>query len=377
VDEIESSLHGQTLARPDCRTFARAFRGVAPRPPSEEDGGRARRGPPGLLPPLSGDFLDLPRLRPRPRLLWTDLLRSRPPRQPPPRAAPPPAQSRRSSRSPGSRARAPPAPPASPARGGSRFFRPGLVQQSAGLAPGGLLECSGLEALPVASGRGARLRDLPPAPAPHHARTQTGAQARARPRRFGVRAARDLRSPARRDPTALLRRALAHRHDRTRARPARRHGARCTRHRALPHQDPGATESTRSLPRLSSQRARAVPAAARHAAARDDRGTGLCRLRGPDPPRGAAPAAPPPGRGVSPALDAARGAGPGRLGSLRQRAGRQSPALALRLRDGAVLVPRDPRALHPGSNARELPARPRRGRLPTSKAPPGPCSTTT
>jgi hypothetical protein len=29
VDEIESSLHGQTLARPDCRTFSRAFRGAA------------------------------------------------------------------------------------------------------------------------------------------------------------------------------------------------------------------------------------------------------------------------------------------------------------------------------------------------------------
>lgn len=29
MDEIESSLHGQTLARPDCRTFSRAFRGAA------------------------------------------------------------------------------------------------------------------------------------------------------------------------------------------------------------------------------------------------------------------------------------------------------------------------------------------------------------
>jgi hypothetical protein len=29
VDEIESSLHGQTLARPDGRTFSRAFRGAA------------------------------------------------------------------------------------------------------------------------------------------------------------------------------------------------------------------------------------------------------------------------------------------------------------------------------------------------------------
>src|SRR3990172_544289 len=45
VDEIESSLHGQTLARLDCCTDSRTFRGVAPRPPSEEDGGGARRGP--------------------------------------------------------------------------------------------------------------------------------------------------------------------------------------------------------------------------------------------------------------------------------------------------------------------------------------------
>ena len=180
MDESKS-LYGQRSPAPDCRTFS-ALSEASPRPPSERDGGRAHGGPSGLLPPLSVDLRDLPHLRPRPRLLRSGLLRPRPPRRPPPRAASPSTQPRRSSGSPGSRARAAPAPPAGPARGGSRFHRSGLLRQSAGLDQGGPLACFVLDASLVSCGRDPALCRLSPAAALHNARAQVPPQARARPR---------------------------------------------------------------------------------------------------------------------------------------------------------------------------------------------------
>jgi len=180
VDELKS-LYGKRSPVSDCRIFS-ALSEAPPRPPSETDGGRACGGPLGLLPPLPEDLFDLPRLRPRPRLLRAGLLRPRPPRQPTPRAPAPSAQPRRSPGSPGSRARATPAPPAGPARGGSRFHPSGLLRQSARLDPGGSLACSVLDRCSVSGGRGPPLRRVSTTAALHQARAQDPPRARARPR---------------------------------------------------------------------------------------------------------------------------------------------------------------------------------------------------
>jgi hypothetical protein len=172
----------------------------------------------------------------------------------------------------------------------------------------------------------------------------------------------DQRSPARRDPSPLLRRALAHRHHYARAvaSPRYRDTSR-PRDGSLQSAHPRSGKRARSLYRLRSRHPRAVPQAPRHPHPRDDRRSRLWGLRQPDPKARATPAPPACGRGLPSFAYDARGRGPGRLGSLRARASGTSTQTPVRLRHGAQLVPCHPRPLHPRPDHGELPARPRPG----------------
>ena len=175
----------------------------------------------------------------------------------------------------------------------------------------------------------------------------------------------DLRRAARAHPAAVLRRALEGRHHRRRA-------GRAPRHR----------RASRSRPRVSStshcaRRRRCstrtsdfirvtleqYPTAARHAALEMIHATRVPGSVCPAAPLRARTSGPSLARGVLPPLDAAGRAGPGRLGlaSGRSAVG-NARAGAVVLRDGAVVVARDLRALRARPDARELLALPRRAR---------------
>src|SRR5712691_8850761 len=110
-----------------------------------------------------------------------------------------------------------------------------------------------------------------------------------------------------------------------------------------------------------------------HAAVRDDPRARLRRLRGPGPALGAHGAARGARRSLPAPGDAARRAGPGRLGELRPPAGRRRAPAAVVLRPRAVVVARRLRPLRPGPDAGKLSARPRRSlRGPGRRAPDDP-----
>jgi hypothetical protein len=172
-------VYGKRSPAPDCRTFSALSEGVAAPAVVGGDGGRGRGGSPGPVPPLPDDLHDLPRLRPRPRVLRTGLLRRRPPRQPAPCAPSPSPQSRRPPGSPRSGARATPASARDPARGGSPFRGRGPLPHAARLQRGGPPECSDLDPSSVPCGEPPALRRLSKPTALHRARAPSRPRARA------------------------------------------------------------------------------------------------------------------------------------------------------------------------------------------------------
>ena len=164
-------------------------------------------------------------------------------------------------------------------------------------------------------------------------------------------------------PAPLLRRALEGRHH-------RRTSSACTTTPSSTRIEPerfanrryaATAAAPRPVQALHRARRSSNTRAARHAPLRDDPGPRLPGRRPRAPPLRAPRAARVAPRGVLPALDPARRAGPGRLGLLRQDPHRPRASGALSCFVMVlVLVARDLRALHARPDPRELPARPRR-----------------
>lgn len=118
---------------------------------------------------------------------------------------------------------------------------------------------------------------------------------------------------------------------------------------------------TGPVPAVHPRHAHSVPTAACHSVTRDASDPRVSRLRRPSPPRRAYPQASGGNQGLSPARSPCWGGASGRLGLIRHRSDRTRDTLALRLRNGAVLLAGALRALHTGPVARKLPSRPCRG----------------